>query len=160
MLVVADASPLIALVQMSQLDILPSIFEEVLIPPAVLIELQAPNRPDYIRDMANSLPPWLIVRAPSNIQMIQGLHPGETAAICLAQEIKSDFLLIDELKCRKQAIKRNLSIIGTIGVLELAAYQGRLDLGDAFECLKKTDFWVSKELLDERLAHHLRHKKK
>ena len=27
----------------------------------------------------------------------------------------------------------------------------RMDLADAFECVKKTDFWISHGLLDERL---------
>jgi len=43
-------------------------------------------------------------------------------------------------------------VIGTIGVLEAAAERDFIDLGDAFEKVKRTDFWVSPTFLDERLA--------
>jgi hypothetical protein len=44
-------------------------------------------------------------------------------------------------------------------VLELAAEQRLLDLEDAFARLKKTDFWISPQLLDERLKLQLARKR-
>ena len=38
--------------------------------------------------------------------------------------------------------------------LEMAADQGLLDLKDAFARVKKTDFWISHDLLDDRLRQH------
>ena len=159
MIVIADASPLIALVQLSHLEILPALFGEVLIPPDVLSELRAPNRSNRVRDVVNTPPSWLAVRPPSKIEPIPTLDAGETAAICLAIELNAELLLIDESKGRRAAVERHLTIIGTIGVLELAAYRGLLDLADAFARLKKTDFWISNELLDERLDSYLRRQK-
>ncbi len=49
-------------------------------------------------------------------------------------------------------------MIGTIGILEAAADQGLLNLGDAFEKVKQTDFWVSPAFLDGRLALFLTRK--
>jgi len=48
-------------------------------------------------------------------------------------------------------LTRNKNVTGTAGVLERAAAQGMLDLKDAFERLKATDFWISGRLLDQRL---------
>lgn len=64
-------------------------------------------------------------------------------------------LLIDEVRGRKAAADRNIPFTGTVGVLELAAEQRLLDLQDAFERVKKTDFWISPQLLDERLKYYL-----
>jgi hypothetical protein len=45
-------------------------------------------------------------------------------------------------------------------VLELAADQRLLDLQDAFSRLKNTDFWISPQLLDERLRLQLARRRK
>lgn len=87
------------------------------------------------------------------------LHPGELAAISLAQELKADLLLIDESRGRQAAADRQIPFTGTIGVLELAADEKLLDLRDAFERVKKTDFWISHELLEERLKLRLGQKR-
>jgi predicted nucleic acid-binding protein len=155
MLVVADGSPLIVLINIGHIDILPSLFRQVVIPPEVFAELDRSNRPQGVRDFVASRPAWLIERAPSAVQQIPGLHAGELAAISLAQELKADLLLIDEARGRKAAGDRHIPFTGTIGVLELAADQALLDLSDAFARVKRTDFWISPELLDQRLKLHL-----
>jgi predicted nucleic acid-binding protein len=84
--------------------------------------------------------------------MIPGLDAGETAAIALAEEVQAGRLIIDEYRGRKVATERGLRVVGTVGVLELAAEMGFIDLKGAFERVKQTDFWISHWLLDERLA--------
>jgi len=154
MLVVADVSPFIALAQLSKLDLLPTLFGEVVIPPDVLAELGAPNRPLPIQALASSLPHWVIVRVPTERICVPGLHAGETAAIQLASELNADMLLIDEIKGRKVAIQRGLRITGTVGILETAALNGMLDLRDILAQLKRTDFWVSQKLIDNELRRY------
>jgi predicted nucleic acid-binding protein len=105
--------------------------------------------------MVASLPAWLLIRVPAAIESIPALHAGELAAISLAQELKADVLLIDELRGRKAAAERQIPVTGTIGMLELAASRGLLDLRDAFARIKNTDFWITGELLDERLRLYL-----
>ena len=60
-------------------------------------------------------------------------------------------MLIDQRKAYREAVARKLNAVGTVRVLERAAAEGLLDLKDAFDRLKQTDFWISPELLDERL---------
>ncbi len=151
MLVVADASPLVALINIEQIDLLPRLFDCVVIPLEVAAELRAPGRPPAVGEFMNRRPNWLTERAPTGMEPIPGLHPGEAAAISLARELRADLLLIDESRGRKAAADRRIPVTGTIGVLELAAEHGFLDLEEAFERIKGTDFWISPGLLDERL---------
>lgn len=155
MLVVADSSPLIVLINIAHIDALPKLFARVVVPPEVSAELRHSNRPQTVRDFVASSPAWLLERSPTMIESIPALHAGELAAISLAQELKADLLLIDEARGRKAAADRHIPFAGTIGVLELAADRGLLDLRDAFERVKRTDFWISHELLDERLRLYL-----
>jgi predicted nucleic acid-binding protein len=155
MLVVADSSPVIVLIQIGQIDILPAIFREVVIPPEVSGELSHSKRPQAVREFIASRPTWLVERTPVAIERIPNLHAGELAAISLARELNADLLLIDEVQGRKAAADRRIPFTGTIGVLELAADRGMVDLQGAFARVKKTDFWVSPELLDERLRFYL-----
>jgi predicted nucleic acid-binding protein len=151
MIVIADSSPLIALVNIGQIDLLPKLFGGVVIPPEVAAELDVSNRPQAVRDLMASRPPWLTVQSATRIEPIQSLHAGECAAISLARDLNADLILIDEVRGRREAVKRGFRITGTVGVLELAASRGWLNLRDAFNRLKQIDFWISHELLDERL---------
>jgi predicted nucleic acid-binding protein len=87
-------------------------------------------------------------------QIIGALHPGETEALILAEDLHADLLLVDERKAYHEATRRKLNAIGTVRVLELAAEQNYLNLWNAFERVKQTDFWISHQLLDERLKLH------
>lgn len=159
MIVVADSSPFVALLNIDQISVLPAMFQEVIAPPQVISELHSANRPAAVRAFAQSLPSWLIERNPVVIEEIAALHAGEIAAISLARELNADLLLIDELRGRKAAAERGISLTGTIGVLELAATRGLLDLAIAFDRLKQTDFWISHDLLDARLSRFLSSRK-
>lgn len=159
MIVVADTSPFVVLVQIAHIDVLPRLFGEVFVPPQVTAELRAAQRAKAVRDFIDAPPSWLHERAPSSIENMPALHAGELAAISLARELRADLLLVDESCARRAALSRGIPIAGTIGVLELAANRGLLELADAFEAVKQTDFWISPRLLDERLRAHLAHRK-
>ncbi|MBI5094525.1 MAG: DUF3368 domain-containing protein [Candidatus Hydrogenedentes bacterium] len=154
MLVVADSSPLIVLVNIEQIAVLPRLFGQVIVPPEVSCELRQMNRPEAVRDFISAPPGWLLERTPTVIESIPALHAGERAAISLARELKDGLLLIDEARGRRAAAARKIPFTGTVGVLELAADRGLLDLQNAFTRLKQSDFWISHELLDERLKRY------
>lgn len=159
MLVVADSSPIIVLIMIGHIDVLPKLFGQVVIPTEVSTELLHSKRLQNVRDFMTSSPIWLLERTPAAIEPIPSLHAGESAAISLAQELKADLLLIDEVHGRKAAAERHIPFTGTIGVLELAADEGLLNLEDTFARVKNTDFWISNEFLDERLKLYLARKK-
>ena len=49
---------------------------------------------------------------------------------------------------------RGLAVTGTLGVLDLAARRGLIDLAAAFERLKTTTFYYRQGLLEVLLARH------
>ena len=158
MLVVADSSPLIVLVNIAHIDVLPKLFGHIVIPPAVDRELLNNRRPELVRNYFSNKPAWLTVQSPVNARPIPQLHQGEIEALSLAIELKADLLLVDERKAYQQAIARKINSIGTVRVLERAAIEVLLDLHSAFEKLKQTDFWISHDLLDTTLKLHRQHK--
>jgi predicted nucleic acid-binding protein len=155
MIVVADSSPLIALLNVEAIEILPRLFSRVMVPVQVLGELRAPRRSEAVRTFFQSGPPWIEECEPDRLLVIPGLHPGEVAAISLALQVKADILLIDEADGRRVARERRIPVVGTIGVLELAATRGWIDLEATYDLLRQTDFWVSEELLQASLRRFL-----
>ena len=115
MIVVSDTSPLTALLTVGAADLLPQLFGEVLIPPAVRVEL--------LRSHA-ALPDWLRVEAVKNsaeaTRLAQSVDAGEAEAIELAKELQADRLLMDERKGRRLAAQEGVPVIGLLGVVLLA----------------------------------------
>jgi predicted nucleic acid-binding protein len=155
MTVVADTSPLNYLVLIYAIDILPRLFGRVLIPKAVALELQRPRTPPEVATWLTAQPAWLVIQAPAQPapdpaadQELERLGAGEREAITLASGQRPDvLLLIDEGKGRRVANRLELRIIGTLGILELAAMSGLLDLPSALERLRRTTFYVAPSLL-------------
>ena len=116
--VVADASPLIALQQIDQLGLLKALFDEVFIPPAVAREVTH----------RLTLPPWICERAlqqPIAREVLRAsLGPGESEAISLALEIRAHRLIVDERAGRRVAEALGLRVAGVMGLLVLSKQRG------------------------------------
>jgi hypothetical protein len=56
------------------------------------------------------------------------LDPGERDAIILARKLKADQLIVADRQGRREAEKRGILVIGTLGVMREAATLGLLDL--------------------------------
>ena len=108
MIVIADTTPINYLVLIGEQELLHALFGQVIIPEAVLRELQATATPPEVQQWLASAPPWLETRkstsAPDNA--LSHLDEGEREAIQLAEELGADLLLIDEKAARKAAAKR------------------------------------------------------
>ncbi len=161
-LIVADTSPLVYLILIGHIDILPRLFEIVLIPQAVYSELRHPLAPAPIQAWAAAPPSWLEVRqvpdGPENV--LRSLDAGERSAIILALSINADLVLphlvlMGERKGTQAAIDNGLDVTGTLGVLQRAAKRGLLDLADAFDQLKSTNFRYRQETMDKLLNESL-----
>ena len=94
MVVVADTSPVNYLVLIGHVEILPRLYTRILIPPAVLAELNHPVAPEPVRHWAAHPPGWLEVLTPKNRVNIAQLDPGESEAIALATEMHVEVLQI------------------------------------------------------------------
>ncbi|MBV8545867.1 MAG: DUF3368 domain-containing protein [Acidobacteria bacterium] len=148
MTVVSDTSPINYLVLIELQDLLPALFEHVLIPGAVRRELQSPEAPQEIRRWMASRPHWLEFReVTSTPAELRQLDAGEREAIALAHTTGTTLILLDEKKGRQAARERGLSVAGTLGVIDLAARRGLVSLLDALKNLERTTFRASPQLI-------------
>lgn len=159
MIAVADTSPLNYLVLIGEADLLPVLFERILIPDAVLHELMHAHAPQRVRAWIANPPPWLEVRpvasAPS--AQILDLDRGEREAIQLALEAGAGTVLLDDADGRRQAESMKLEVRGILGVLERGARLGRIDLREAPGRLIQTNFRMSPSVLEVLLhRNHIR----
>jgi predicted nucleic acid-binding protein len=147
-IVVSDTSPLNYLVLIEQVHVLPALFGRVIVPPAVMAELQHAGAPAVVHAWAASPPLWLEIRSPAGMEPLLGLGIGEAQAIRLAQELRADAVLIDERRAATIARQAGLFVTGTLGVLEIAAERDLIDIVQAVVALKQTTFRLSDRVLD------------
>lgn len=155
MIVVSDTSPIRYLILIRAIDVLPTLFGEVLIPPTVAAELSHAKTPEPVRTWFQTLPDWVKVQSPVKVEAIARLDPGEVEAIALALELDADRLLIDDNAGKRAAKRLGVTAIGTLAILDLAAKQGLLDFRNAVETLEtNTNFRMPPDLRDRLLNEH------
>jgi predicted nucleic acid-binding protein len=149
MIVVADTTPINYLILIGEIDVLAKLYGRVVIPRAVHEELTHSRAPESVRTWIARPPSWLEILSPASVSYpaLAGLDAGEREAIALAEQLSADQLIVDELLGRREAERRGLPVIGTIGVLREAAGEGLLDLQTAIDRLRQTSFHISPAIL-------------
>jgi len=157
LIVVSDTSPILNLARIGRLDLLPSLYGQVLIPPAVSAEL-ATFRGDAFEPFDSTSVPWLILGVPADQNRVQDLcavlDAGEAEAIVLAVERRAELLLVDERRGRRTAAGLGLRITGLLGVLAEAKRAGLVDLVKPVldDLIQHARFWIGPEIYGEVLA--------
>src|SRR6266516_3621555 len=149
MIVIADTSPLHYLILLEHTEVLQHLYGSVVIPQAVVRELQAEKTPSVVRRWITGPPAWLQVRqivVPPDPALAE-LDPGEREAIALAEALRADALIIDEKIGRREAERRRLRVIGTVRVLDDAAEAGLVDLPTTLQRLQAFGFYLDAKLL-------------
>ncbi|MCP4570019.1 MAG: DUF3368 domain-containing protein, partial [FCB group bacterium] len=95
--VVVDTTPIIALASIQQLGLLGDIYGEILIPPAVKLEVLGHGP----RAGSGELPAFGWIREqelkdPFKTLLLSDLGEGEAEVLVLAEELKADLVIIDE----------------------------------------------------------------
>ncbi|MEM9681502.1 MAG: DUF3368 domain-containing protein [Bacteroidota bacterium] len=151
MLTVSDTSPISNLIQIGRLELLKSLFKNIVIPPYVDQEVQALSRFGYnLSEYENAQ--WIkICELDKDVllnELEKDLDKGEAAAIVLSKELGADLLLIDERLGTKQANVLGLKTIGLLGCLLACKRQGIIhDVMPIVEQLEETaGFYVGKKL--------------
>jgi len=152
MILVADASPLIALSFCDQLNLLEDLFQEIIVPQSVFDEINIKNKPE-----SQKLAGFLlgkIVRFDQDYQIISmpGLGKGELESMALYKKINADYLLVDDKRARKVAVYNNIKIIGSIGVLLLAKQKKYIpEIKPSLDILKNSPIRLSLEIYHKAL---------
>ena len=150
-LVIADTGPINYLLLIGSIEILPALFQKVILPPAVRNELSHQDSPEMVRNWIGAPPPWLEVRRARGPNAVAGLGAGETEAITLAIELHADLVLMDDRRGVKAARDQGIEVTGTLGILILASKHGILNPAEAFDRLKRTSFRYPSNVMDRFL---------
>lgn len=164
MIVVSNATPLIYLGKLGQLNLLLKLYTQISIPGEVYNEvvvnglrLGAPDamavnlliQQEHIQVVApkilTPLPDW-----------VEKIDLGEVETILLAQQINADWVLIDNLHARVAARRLKVPVKGTIGILLAAVRENYLSLDELewlIEIIKsRPELWISDSLCDQALT--------
>ena len=120
MITVSGTTAVTTLLKVGRVDLLTSLFGQVLIPAAVEHEL---------RQHHGVLPACCVVHRVADSErlrrLLQQADPGEAEAVCLAVERHADLLLIDDKKGRRLAEVEGVRCLG-LPALVLAAWQQQI----------------------------------
>ncbi|MGB0932525.1 MAG: DUF3368 domain-containing protein [Chitinophagales bacterium] len=143
-IIIADASCLIALTNIGELEILQKVYEEITITPEIKEEF------------GDLLPDWIIIEEvleKEKIALLElQLDKGESSAIALALEKENSLLIIDERKGRVIAKKMGVAITGILGVIIKAKEIGVIEkVKPLIEKLESVEFRISEKLKNQIL---------
>jgi len=152
MIVVADASPLVALTICDSLDILEKLFDNVKVSQTVYEEVTIDGKfgSDKLKEYLQEKVTYLDL----NSFVIEGssLDKGELSSIALYKRLQADYLLIDEKAGRRIAKLNNIKVIGSLGVLIEAKKKGILQsLKPHIKILRSSKIYFNPNLLDYAL---------
>ena len=79
------------------------------------------------------------------------MDAGEKSAIVLGLTLSADLILIDDRRSAAVARDKGFEVTGTLGILDLAARRGIVDLAHALSRLRSTNFRAREELFEALL---------
>ncbi len=144
--IIADSSPLIVLLKSDLEDILPGLFDEIIVPEAVWQEVLSGKENDAAKQKLPLLS-WIIrTPAATSNESVKNynLGKGETEALSLALEISESGVILDDFAARKCARNLHIPFIGTGGLL-ISAKQRKLisSVSEALEKVQREGLWLS-----------------
>ena len=146
-MIISDSTTLIILFDLQRLELLSTLFSEVLIPKAVYDEISVKKE--------ITLPNFMKVKEVHTCDKLDTLmmllDSGESEAIALALELKMP-LIIDEKKGRKIALQEGIKILGLLGVVYLNIKKEYLTVQEAQAFLADAlshGYRISQYLIDE-----------
>lgn len=158
MIVVSNASPLIILAKLGLFDLPHRLFSEITISQEVWNEVVI-NGAGLPGSAEAQHAVWLRVAQlanPAQLTAWQGqysLGAGELSTILLAKEIQADVTLMDERRARLLAQSEGISVLGTVGLLELGYRRAEVaDLRLAYQTMLAQGAQIDRQILNRSLA--------
>lgn len=159
MTVVADASPLIFLGKLGQLDLIPALFKgAVWVPSSVRDEVLAPPiSPAEARALTAFLGRCEVVKVARPVRFSAAMSLADNDALTLALRKRADRLLTDERLMRDMAVIEHIRPVGTLGILLLAMRKGLLTAAETRQhveaLIRDHRFRIGIALYEAVLAH-------
>ena len=157
-LVVADTGPINYLILIGHVDVLPAMFQRVILPAVVRDELNHQKAPPAVKQWIANPPAWAELRPAPHLHdpAMEKLDAGEEDAIALAVELHADMILMDDRDGVRVARSKGFRVAGTLGILAMASTHGLLNLAEAFDRIKRTSFHYQQHIMDQFLADPFR----
>lgn len=148
--VVSNSSPIIHLAKIGKLELLKNYFQTIIIPDAVYKECVQEGKEREEVGLIKRADWFKVVQVKDKklVRLLQSqLDNGESEAIALSLEIRSDLILLDDYDAREKARLYGLKITGVIGILLRAKLEGKIgSLKEYLLRLKESGFWISNKL--------------
>jgi predicted nucleic acid-binding protein len=148
MILIADASALVALSACDSLALLDGLFGQVWVPEVVFNEVAIADKPQAARLRSYLQDKVRAVDMQHFVFLDAFADAGETAAMLLFKEMAADYLLIDDKRGRKVAKINQIRIIGSLGVLLQAKRSGLIpEVAPLLREISASPVFISAELL-------------
>lgn len=148
--IICDTSPIQYLYQLELLHILPTLAEQVIVPPAVVEEVAIGRAAGVSLPDLTGLE-WVTVRRPMSelaVPLVTDLAAGEAEVLMLGLESRESVVVLDDGLARRAAEVLGLRLTGTLGLLLDAKQAGLVPaVGPLLDQLQALRF---------RLAQHTR----
>ena len=149
--IVGDSSPLIALAIIGQLELLPKLYQRVVVPTMVWEEVTV-HGAGLPGALAVSQLTWLETQAPAP-ELLQPLailvDRGEAQVIALALSMPGSTVLLDDAQARRVAERFGVIRIGTLGILRRAKKTGLIGAIKPYLMqLQDNGIYIRKNLID------------
>ena len=155
MIVVSNATPLIAMAMADQFDLLQRIFGRIYIPQGVYEEVVEEGDERFgAPDVRQA--PWIQVVEVNDRLAVQVLEDdlgkGESETIILAKELQAEWVLVDERLARRKLELLGVRTIGTLGILLKAKELGLMQaVRPEVEKLRARGFRLSRHVYEDVL---------
>lgn len=150
--VVSDTSVLCYLALIGRLDVLEKLFDEVVIPIAVIRECVHPGAPEILRNAVSpNLPAFfkVMMSDPTPLPETTALDIGEAMAITIAWQHRSDsLLLLDEKRGRAVATTLGLRLRGVLGIVMECHRRSIIDFDSTMTQLRQLGFRIANSTLE------------
>jgi predicted nucleic acid-binding protein len=151
-IIVSNTGPLLHLYEAGCLHVL-DLSGEIHTPETVVAELSF-LLPDF------KFPGWIQIdplegsyqQLANSWQQAGILDPGEAEALCLAQQLKTNWFLTDDASARILAVTLKIEVHGSLGVILWAAASGYFKYVEATEYMEKlagSSLWISPRIISE-----------
>jgi len=155
--IISNTTPIISLLKVDKLDLLKELYEKMIVPKAVYLEIENGKEKPYYQDLSQI--DWIEIQEiinPDSRAYFLDLDDGEAEVLILAKEINADLVIMDEIMGRRYSKQLGFNLTGTIGILLKSKEKGFIESikGLLTELIKKGT-WISPKLISKaiRLAN-------
>ncbi len=151
--IISNTTPIISLLKIGKLNLLKELYEKVIVPTAVYIEIENGREKPYYQDLTKI--DWLEIqkiRNPDSRAYFLDLDDGEAEVLILAKEQNVDLVIMDEIMGRRYAKQLGFNLTGTIGILLKSKENGLIEsIKDLLTELTEKGTWLSPKLISKAI---------